>query len=79
MNKLTKKEVRLSIEDAIRLSLLKFDISIPSKKTQKLIVNSAKGIAEQIKAELKKKSNKRAGKKKISALDKKQTITHKVA
>ena len=78
MNKLTKKEIRLSIEDAIRQSLQKFEISIPSKKTQKLLENSSRRIAEQIKDELKKKSNK-AAKIKPAKISKKQTLSHKVA
>lgn len=58
MDKLTKKEMRQSIEDAIRQTLLKFELSIPSKKTQKLLENSSRKITEQIKSELKKKSKK---------------------
>lgn len=58
MNKLTKKEMRQSIEDAIRQTLLKFELSILSKKTTKLMENSSRKIAEHIKIELKKKSKK---------------------
>ncbi len=79
MNKLTKKEIRLSIEDAIRQSLQKFEISIPSKKTQRLLENSSKRIADQIKDELKKKINKAAKKIKPSKMGKKQALTQKVA
>jgi hypothetical protein len=58
MDKITKKEMRQSLEDAIRQTLLKFELSIPSKKTQKLLESSSRKIAEQIKSELKKKSKK---------------------
>jgi hypothetical protein len=79
MNKLTKKEIRLSIEDAIKQSLQKFEISIPSKKTQKLLENSSRRIAEQIKDELKKKLNKAAKKVKPAKMSKKQALSQKVA
>ena len=79
MNKLTKKEMRLSIEDAIRQSLVKFEISIPSKKTQKLLKNSARRIAEQIKDELKEKSHKVAKKSKATKVGKKNAVSSKVA
>jgi hypothetical protein len=76
MDKLTKKEMRQSIEDAIRQTLLKFELSIPSKKTQKLLESSSRKIAEQIKSELKKKSKeiKKTTKSMVKKSTKKQAL-----
>ena len=76
MDKLTKKEMRQSIEDAIRQTLLKFELSIPSKKTQKLLESSSRKVAEQIKSELKKKSKetKKTTKSTIKKSTKKQAL-----
>jgi hypothetical protein len=76
MDKITKKEMRQSLEDAIRQTLLKFELSIPSKKTQKLLESSSRKIAEQIKSELKKKSkkNEKTVKSSVKKVTKKQAM-----
>jgi len=54
----TKKMIRQTIEDAITQATVKFELSPPSKKIQKLIVDASKKIGEQLRIDLKKKVKK---------------------
>ncbi len=58
MNKIAKKEIRQSIEEAIATVLLKFNISTSPKKMEKRSKTFSKKFAEELKDFLKKKPTK---------------------
>lgn len=56
MTKISKKEVKHTVEEALRSALVKFDITKPSKKTEKLMNRFSKKIAIDILRTIKKKA-----------------------
>jgi hypothetical protein len=56
----SKKLIRQVLEEGINNTVLKFELTSTSKKTQKLIKEASKKISEQLKVDLKKKEKKEA-------------------
>jgi hypothetical protein len=56
MNKIAKKEIRQSVEQAIDEVLLKFNVSSSPKKIEKLSETFSRKFAEELRVFLKKKS-----------------------
>jgi hypothetical protein len=61
MVKIKKKEIRITIENALKITLVKFGLSASSERFKKAIKNASKEIGEQVKSEMKK--SKKATKK----------------
>ncbi|HEX5171963.1 MAG TPA: hypothetical protein VFW11_22445 [Cyclobacteriaceae bacterium] len=68
MKKISKKEIRHKVEDAMNLALQQLEASPTSKKTKKLVEKASKKISSQLKQDLKKLSKK--AEKAIKASDK---------
>ena len=64
MKTLNKKEIRLSVQEALTQVVGNFQIEKPSKKTTKLIERASKKLSKELKDELKKQTKKmeKAGK-----------------
>jgi hypothetical protein len=58
--KVSKKVIREAIVEGLNQAMLKFDVNVPSKRTQKLVNEVSKKISDQIKADLKKDEKKKA-------------------
>ncbi len=58
MNKISKKEIIHTVEEAMGKALEKLKISTPSKKTKKLLGKVSKKFSGQLKAEVKKQNKK---------------------
>ena len=58
MAKIKKREIRKSLEDALREMLVQLKLSVTSKRVKKLIRDASKEIGDQLAEEQKKKSKK---------------------
>ncbi|HSF52333.1 MAG TPA: hypothetical protein VLA71_01200 [Algoriphagus sp.] len=54
MNKITKKEIAHTVEEAMGSTLEKLKITSPTKKTEKLLTKVSKEFSGQLKKEVKK-------------------------
>jgi hypothetical protein len=54
--KIKKKEVRTTIENALKLTLVKFGLSPELRKIKKAIKNASREIGDEVKSELKRKT-----------------------
>ncbi len=54
MTKISKKEIRHAVSDAMSQTLAKFSITSPSKKTQRIVDDVARKVSGRIKSEVKK-------------------------
>jgi hypothetical protein len=60
MKTLNKKELRLSVREALTQVLGTYQIETPSKKTTKLIEKASKKLSKELRDELKKQTRKMA-------------------
>jgi predicted RNA-binding protein Jag len=74
MNKISKKVIRNTVDEAIQQALVKLDVSSPSRKTQKLVKSASKKFSEYIKAELKSAKKKVTKNKETGKKSKKITV-----
>jgi hypothetical protein len=58
MKKISKKEIKNTVEGAMTQALSEFEISAPSKKTKKAITKATKKVSDEVKRELKKQKKK---------------------
>jgi len=65
MKKVTRKELRHNTEESLRNLLAQFEISSPSKRTEKVVEKVSKRFSTRLKQEIKKKlkENRKASKK----------------
>jgi hypothetical protein len=68
MKKISRKEIRHKVEDAMNVAIQQLDVSDTSKKTKKLLEKASKKISGQLKQDLKKMSRK--AEKALKASDK---------
>jgi transcription initiation factor TFIIIB Brf1 subunit/transcription initiation factor TFIIB len=54
MSKVSKKEIRKTVESSLRETLAKLNLTHPSKKTDKLVKRVAKKLAVKVKDSMKK-------------------------
>jgi hypothetical protein len=69
MKPLKKKELRLTVKEALTLVVGSFQIEKPSRKTTKLIEKTSKKISKELKDDLKKQMKKMAKAGKTLAKD----------
>ncbi len=55
VKKISKKELKNTVNQVMSETLIKLDVSSPSKKTKKLLESISKKLSVQIKSDLKKK------------------------
>lgn len=55
MEKMSKKDIQLTVKNIIGQALTSYEISAPSAKTKKLMKNVSKKVSSRIKKEMKKK------------------------
>ena len=67
MTKITKKEIRGTVEDAIKKSLSKYELNSSPKKAEKIVKKYARKVAKVIKGSLVKKKKTKAKKEKVSS------------
>lgn len=77
MKKISKKEIRTTVEGAVNLAIEQLEASPASKKTQRLVKKASKKISGRLKTELKKISKK--AEKTIKALEAKEKKAKKKA
>jgi len=58
MKKISKKEIRNKVEDAVNLAFQQMDVPSASKKTKKLVEKASKKISSRLKVDIKKLSRK---------------------
>ncbi|WP_333820593.1 hypothetical protein [Ohtaekwangia sp.] len=58
MEKVLKKEILLTVEEAMNQALSKYAIASPSKKTKKLLDKVARKFSSRIRSEVKKQAKK---------------------
>lgn len=75
MKKISKKEIRHKVEDAMNQALHQIEASPASKKTKRLVEKASKKISSQLKQDLKKLSKK--AEKAIKASDKQAKVKKK--
>jgi hypothetical protein len=65
MKKITRKELRQNTEEILRTLLNQFEISAPSKRTEKVVEKVSKRFSTRLKQEIKRKMklNQKASKK----------------
>jgi len=55
MKKITRKELRQNTEETLRNLLTQFEISAPSKRTEKVVAKVSKRFSTRLKQEIRKK------------------------
>ena len=76
MKKISRKEIRHKVADAMNVAIQQLDVSDTSKKTKKLLEKASKKISGQLKQDLKKMSKK--AEKALKASDKQTKNKKKV-